>query len=147
MTWILILIALAAGAANPLQTGANAQLNKQLGHPLWATLTVYGSGLLGCLLLQLFVRQSLPSWSQLTEVRWWAWLGGLISIVSTVIGLTLAHRLGSSLFTGLSVTASLVTSLALDQFGMLGFDRHAASPARFTGAALMIAGVWLMTRG
>jgi transporter family-2 protein len=145
MSWLLFLSALAAGTANPFQSGVNAQLNKQLGQPLWASIVVYVTGRAGLIALQLCFRPSFPS-DKILGVSWWAWLGGLISIVPTVIGLTIAQRLGSGLFTGASVTAALVTSVLLDHFALIGFRQHPASPARVAGCALMIAGLWLIAR-
>ena len=143
MTLLLFLVALAAGIANPFQSGLNAELNKQLGEPLWATVIVYTTGLAAVVLLLLVFRHPLPA-GKLAGVSWWAWLGGLTSVISTVIGLTLVHRMGSSLFTGASITAALVTSVLLDQFGLIGFRQHTASPGRLAGCALMIAGLWLI---
>lgn len=145
MTWLLFLAALAAGTANPFQSGVNAQLNRQLAQPLWATIIVYATGLLALLVFQLFAQQPLP-FDKLTSVPWWAWLGGIVSIISTVIALSIAQRMGSGLFTGATLTASLVTSVLLDHFGLVGFRQHTASPARMLGCALMIAGVWLVAR-
>ncbi len=145
MPFLLLLVAVGSGLANPFQSGFNAELNKQLAKPVWATILVYTTGLLALLLVQLFVRETIPS-SKFAEVPWWAWLGGLISIVSTVAGLTLAQRLGSGIFTGASVTAALLTSVLLDHFGLIGFKPHPASPARLAGCALMIAGLWLVSR-
>ncbi len=147
MSWLIALIALAAGAANPFQAGTNAELNKQLHNPLWATISVYATGLLAVLLVQLVARQAFPDSSTLRSVHWWAWIGGIISIASTVAGLTLAHRLGSGLFTALTLTASVVVSVLLDQFGLIGFAKHTASPLRLAGCSLLIAGVWLVSRG
>ena len=146
MAWLFFLVALATGAANPLQSGANAELNKQLGTPVWAGIVVYVTGLSGMLLAQLVMREALPNSSRMGAVTWWAWLGGLISIASTMAGLTLAQKLGSGLFTGLSITAAILMSLLLDQFGWAGFRLHPASPARLAGAALMVAGLWLVAR-
>ncbi len=146
MAWLSLLAALLAGAANPFQSGANAQLNKQLGQPLWATVVVYATGLVGVLLALAVARERLPGAGQAQGVAWWAWLGGLISIASTMAGLMLAQKLGPGIFTGLSLTASLVTSVALDQMGWLGFRQHTASPGRLAGCALMIAGLWMVTR-
>ena len=146
MLWILYLAAIAAGAANPFQSGTNAQLNKQLGAPIWAGIVVYAIGLLGLLLLQIVTRHSLPDAGKVAGVNWWAWFGGLISIVPTMAGLTLAQRLGSGVFTGLSITAGLIMSVVLDQFGWVGFRQHTASPGRIAGCGLLIAGVWLVTR-
>ena len=109
MLSIAILIALAAGAANPFQTGVNAELNKQLQQPALAGVWVYLSGLAGLLLMGLALRQfSAAHLGRLAaafpQVPWWAWMGGLISIGSTMAGLLFAQRLGSGVFTGLSVT-------------------------------------------
>lgn len=145
MTFLIFLAALAAGIANPFQSGVNAELNKQLDEPVWTGLFVYITGLIALLVIQVFVREPLPA-GRLGAVPWWAWCGGLISIISTVIALTLAQRMGSGLFTGATITASLITSVLLDHFGLIGFKQHPASPARMAGCALMIGGLWLIAR-
>jgi transporter family-2 protein len=151
MVWIAILFALAAGAGNPLQAGANAELNRVLGHPIVAAVWVYLSGLAGVLLLALLLRAFVPApfvrvAASAGQVPWWAWLGGVISIGSTVAGLMLAQRLGSGAFTALSVTAAILMSVVLDQFGWAGFRQHAASPVRLVGCCFLVAGVWLVAR-
>lgn len=146
MVWLVYLLALAAGAANPFQSGTNAELNKQMGQPVWAGLAVYASGFAGLLLVQLFLREAWPTGGRMMQVSWWAWMGGVISIASTMAGLVLAQKLGSGLFTGLSITAALVVSVVLDQFGWIGFKQHTASPGRLVGCGLLIAGVWLVAR-
>jgi len=146
MTFVLLLAALAAGTANPFQSGTNAELNKQLGSPMWATILVYCSGLAGLLLIQAFVRGALPSAARMAMVPWWAWIGGLVSIISTMVAVMTAQKLGSGVFTGASITASLVTSVLLDHFGLIGFRQHAASPMRMAGCAIMIAGLWIVCR-
>ena len=145
MPWLLFLLALAAGAANPFQAGANAQLNKQLQQPVLAGVFVYASGFAVLLIAQLLRHQALPA-SRFAMVNWWAWLGRLISIISTMVGLTIAQRMGSGLFTGCSLTASLITSVVLDQFGLVGFRQHTASPGRLVGCCFLAAGIWLVAR-
>jgi transporter family-2 protein len=145
MTLLLFLVALAAGIANPFQSGTNAELNKQLGSPIWTGLIVYGSGLVALVVFQLWFRHPLPA-GKFPAVPWWAWAGGLISVIPTVIALIIAQRMGSGLFTGSSITAALVTSVALDHFGLVGFRQHTASPARLAGCVLMVAGLWLIAR-
>lgn len=146
MSILFFLFALLAGFANPFQSGTNAELNKQLNQPLWAAIVVYASGLAGLLLIQCFLRRAFPAGQEIEGVPAWAWLGGLISLVPTVIGLTVAQKMGSGLFTGAIITAALVTSVFLDQFGLVGFRQHAASPARIVGCGLMVAGLWLIAR-
>ena len=145
MAWFAVVMSIVSGIANPFQSATNAQLNKQLQAPVWTGILVYLIGLMGMLLVQLFARQPVPT-AHVGHVSWWAWTGGLISIFSTVAGLLFVQRLGSGIFTGLSITASLVVSVLLDQFGILGLKQHSASPGRLIGCGLLVAGVWLVSR-
>lgn len=140
-----IVLAILAGAANPFQSATNAELNKQIGQPAWAGLTVYATGLIGMAIVLAVSRQPFPG-GRLSGVHWWAWMGGLISILSTMAGLILAQKMGSATFTGLALTASVITSVLLDQFGLVGMRQHATSPARAVGCGLLIAGIWLVAK-
>ena len=146
MNWLIYLAAIAAGIANPGQAGANAELRKSVDQAVLTAIWVYLSGLAGILLIQLIVRDAWPGSQKLAQVPWWAWMGGLLSIASTMTGITLAQKLGSGVFTGISVTASLVTSVVIDHFGWIGFKVHPVSWPRAIGCVLMIAGVWLIGR-
>ena len=144
---LFYILALGAGAANPFQAGANAQLNKGLASPIWSAVWVYISGLIGVFFIQILVREAWPGARfGSNELPWWAWMGGLLSIGSTVAGLTMAQKMGSGTFTGITLTASLITSVLLDQFGLVGFKQHTASPMRLTGAGLLIAGIWMIVK-
>jgi transporter family-2 protein len=141
------IFAFLAGSASPVQAGASSQLNKGLASPIWSALFVYASGLAGVLLVQLVLRQAWPREKFAgSGLSWWVWTGGILSIASTLSGLTLAQKMGSGMFTGLSLTASLLTSIVLDQFGLMGFKPHPLSSLRATGAGLMIAGIWLIAK-
>lgn len=131
--------------ANPAQAGANSELNKDLATPIWAAAFVYLSGLGAMLLIEALMREAWPG-SRFAMAPWWAWLGGLLSIGSTLAGLTLAQRMGSGTFTGLSLTASVISSILLDQFGWMGFKPHPAHGLRLFGAAMMIGGLWLIAK-
>ena len=146
MNWVIYILAAAAGAANPAQAGANAELRKALNQVVAATTFVYLSGLTGTLIIQLLTREPLPGASKFAAAPWWSWTGGLLSIGATMAGAALAQRLGSGVFTGISVTASLAMSLVLDNFGWMGFKVHPASWPRLAGCALMIGGLWLMAK-
>ena len=145
MAWFAVLMSILAGAANPFQSATNGELNKQLQQPVWAGIAIYVTGLAGMLVIEALTRQRFPA-GNLGGVSWWAWTGGLISIASTVAGLMFVQKLGSGIFTSLSLTASLLVSVLLDQFGALGLKQHSASPGRLIGCALLVAGVWLVGR-
>ncbi len=146
MNWLLYLLSLGAGALNPVQSGANAELRRQLGTVMWSGAVVYIVGLAGVLFLQLFIREAFPSADKLVGTHWWAWLGGLASIGSTLAGVALAQRLGAGIFTGLNITAALAASILFDHFGWVGFRVHPASPLRLLGCALMVGGLWMVAK-
>ncbi len=131
---------------NPAQAGANAQLRKSLDQALPAAVAVYFSGLCGILLVQLFLRESWPGADKLMRTPWWAWTGGLLSIGATLAGITFAKKMGSGVFTGISVTAALIASVVLDHFGWIGFKVHPISWPRVFGCGLMVAGLWLVSK-
>ncbi len=145
MVLVVVLLAILAGALAPLQS-ANAELFKFWQQPLWTVGWVYLSGLSGVLLLQLLFRQAVPATQAVHAAPWWAWMGGIASIATTIISLMYAQKLGSGMFTGLTLTASIIVSIVLDQMGWLGFKQHAASPLRIAGGALMVGGVWLVSK-
>ncbi len=145
MQWIVILIAIGAGALAPLQ-GTNAELYKHWQQPIWTTIWVYLSGLAAILLVQGAFRQQIPAHEAVVAAPWWAWIGGVLSIVTTLAALMFAQKLGSGMFTGLSLTASILVSILLDQMGWIGFKQHPASPLRLLGGLLMVGGVWLVSR-
>ena len=147
MSFAGILLAIAAGVANPFQAGANAQLYKSFHESVWTALWVYVTGLGGLLLIEAALRYPAPATGDLLEAPWWAWTGGLLSIVPTIVGLAFAQKLGSGVFTGLSVTASILCSVAVDHFGLLGFTVRTASPMRMVGGAVMVLGLWLVSKG
>jgi bacterial/archaeal transporter family-2 protein len=142
----MYLLAAAAGAANPAQAGANAELKKTLHDALPATMFVYLSGLAGIILIWAIVRQPFPDGEKFAATPWWAWMGGLLSIAATLAGAVFAQKMGSGVFTGISVTASLIMSVVLDNFGWIGFKEHPATWPRMLGCGLMIVGLWMVAK-
>lgn len=142
------LIIVAAGLLVAMQAGSNATLQKSLQHPVLASIVSFGSGL-AALLLALAIytaitRAPMPRGQQWAAVPWWGWIGGTLGAVYVLSGVLTAEKVGSGIFVGLSVTASILASLAIDHFGLLGFHRHAAGPGRILGGALMVAGMLLI---
>jgi len=70
----------------------------------------------------------------------------LVGAVQVYAGLTLVNKVGAGAFVGLTVTAALTASLMLDHYGWFHMPTHAINTGRITGAALMIGGVFLISR-
>ena len=143
MQYLLYPLAMLAGLMNPLQAGCVGTVGKVLGRPLMAgVISVCGTALVtvvGSLLLGQF-----GFGGKAGQVPWWAWLGGIAGSVFLISQPVAAQKIGAGPFIGLTVTASVVASIVIDNYALLGFQQHAASVWRLLGAAMMIAGVTLV---
>ena len=143
-------VIVAAGLLVAMQAGSNAQLSKNLHHPVLASLVSFGTGvavLLFALAIYTAVTKApMPRGQQWSAVPWWGWIGGTLGAIYVIALVFTAEKVGSGICVGLSVTASILASIAIDHFGLLGFHRHAAGPGRLIGGALMVAGMTLIGR-
>jgi transporter family-2 protein len=137
---LLYLFVAAAGALTSVESGANAKLTDSLGGPWWPAL-IFSLISIGCLAIGALVWAGPFPAAQMAQVPWWAWAGGVISALYVMSMLIAPGQLGAGLFTGLTVIAAIIASIALDHFGLVGFPQHAAGLGRLIGAALMIAGI------
>jgi len=147
---MVYLFIVAAGLLVAMQAGSNATLQKSLQNPVMSSVVSFGSGL-AVLLLALAIytaitKSPMPRGQQWAAVPWWGWIGGVLGTIYVLTGVLTAEKVGSGIFVGLSVTASIVASIAIDHYGLLGFHRHAAGPGRILGGALMVAGMLLIGR-
>lgn len=146
--WHLYGLVLIAGALNAVQSGANAALGKSLGQPLMAALVIVAVSATSLLVVGLVSGQiAWPEPGRAAAVPWWAWLGGMMGALFVMSQLLVAGKIGAGAFMGVSVTAAVIASIALDHFGLVGFEPHPAGVARFVGGALMIGGVILVALG
>ena len=141
MKAVFLLIAVSAGIGSALQSGSNAALQKALATPLWAVVFVCLITASAALLVAGVAGAPLPTREHLAQTPWWAWLGGLFGLAFVFATVFASPKLGAGLFVALIVTASTVTSLALDNFGLMSFDVHKAGIGRIVGGLLMAAGV------
>jgi bacterial/archaeal transporter family-2 protein len=143
--WItpLILIAGALQAWGPPMNGA---LRGALVNPWLASLISFLPIVAFLFVLFVCLPRPLPSLGQVYAMPWWAPLGGLIGAFAVVAGLMFVDRIGAGAFAGLTITANILMSLAIDHFGWFGVSTHAMNPGRAVGAALMVGGIALIAR-
>ena len=123
----------------------NAQLRGALLNP-WLAATVSFLPVVFVFALIFLLRPfPLPKREDIAGVRWWMPLAGLTGAVAVFGGLLFVDKVGAGAFNGLLITANLLTSVALDHFGWLGMKQVKASPARLFGAAVMVAGIVLIS--
>ena len=143
--WYLYGIVLLAGIANAVQAGQNGALSKGLSQSLTAGLIV-AAGTASLILVVGLVsgRLAWPTYDQAVAMPWWAWFGGILGGGIVLAQFVVARQIGAAPFLGLLVTAGVLTSIVLDHFGWIGFDRHPAGIGRIVGGLLMVGGVALV---
>jgi bacterial/archaeal transporter family-2 protein len=87
----------------------------------------------------------LPTAASLSQMPWWAPLGGLVGAFAVVTGLLFVGKVGAGAYAGLTITANILMSLVIDKFGLFGINTHALTAGRMLGAALMIGGITLIS--
>jgi transporter family-2 protein len=87
----------------------------------------------------------LPNAEGLSQMPWWAPLGGLVGAVAVVAGLLFVDKVGAGTLAGLTITANILMSLLIDQFGWFHLPVHALNAGRIAGAVLMAGGIALIT--
>ena len=145
MIWLFGTLSFLAGVLNTVQSGANNTLAKGLGQPVLAALVVTLVNGLTYLVFGAFYGIGWPRDGALATLPWWCWIGGALGGAYVLATIFFSEKLGAGVFIGLTVTAAIVTSVAMDHFGLVGFKQHTASWPRLIGAALMIGGLTLVS--
>jgi bacterial/archaeal transporter family-2 protein len=143
--WLYPLI-LAAGALQAWGPPMNSALKKALINPWLSSLVSFRPIIAFLGVLVLCVPRPLPTVEGATQMPWWAPLGGLIGAFAVVAGLLFVSKVGAGAFAGLTITANILMSLAIDQYGLFGMQMHALSLPRMAGAGLMVGGIALICR-
>lgn len=143
---LFLLMALAAGVLLPVQAGLNAQLRSALGSPVAAALVSFLVGTASLSLVALLLRTPLPLGRAWAVTSPWQWSGGVIGAVYVLAAIVLAPKLGAATLIAAVVAGQMITSLLLDQYGLVSFPVHPLTLVRVLGAALVIAGVILIQR-
>lgn len=142
-----LIIALLAGAAVPFQAGSNAALGRLLGHPLWATLVSLGVSVLMVIPALLVMRAPMPQLAALAQAPWWAWLGGVAGVAYITAALMLTPRLGAAGFIVCVIAGQVVSSLLIDQWGLMGLAQRPVNGLRLAGVGLIVLGMLVVQWG
>jgi transporter family-2 protein len=143
--WLYLIIAM-AGALQAWGPPMNSALRNSLTNPWLASVVSFlpAVAFFGC--LWLCQPRPLTTTDGLAAMPWWAPLGGLIGAFAVVAGLLFVDRVGAGVYAGLTITANILMSLAIDKLGWFGLDVHPLSAGRIAGAALMVCGIVLISR-
>lgn len=143
----LWLLALASGVGLTIQVGMNAALRAQFGSAGAAALANFLIGIAALAMFLIAVRAPVPSRPAFTGAPWWAWFGGVFGAFYVAVVTVAGPRLGATVLLAVTVLGQLLAALVVDHHGWLGFPQQSVTFARVAGCALLLAGVWLVSRG
>jgi transporter family-2 protein len=139
---IALLIAAVAGMAMAVQGSLNAVLGKFVGQ-VEATLIVHiiGSVLAGIIVL---MGISKGDFGKLGEVPWYAYLGGILSVLIIYGVAASIPKVGMAVATTAIIVGQVSTAMLIDQFGLFGLEKVSFTLLKFVGLVLLAVGARLM---
>ncbi len=143
--WIVPII-IVTGALQAWGPPMNGALRNALVNPWLASLVSFLPVVAFISILTLCQPRPMPTLQGIDAMPWWAPLGGIIGSFAVIAGLLFVDKVGAGTLAGLTITANILMSLAIDHFGLFGIQVHAMSPGRAAGAALMVAGIVLISK-
>ncbi|MFJ2988056.1 DMT family transporter [Collimonas sp. NPDC087041] len=148
MPSLLLLLAFGAGAAISAQAAINGQLAASLsGNTIAAALFSFFSGTILLALIGLSRGGLSDALAQLPAQPWSRLIGGLLGASAIFCTVLLAPRIGLSNLLALVIAGQLVSSLLIDNYGLLGTAVRQVSLVKISGATVMLAGVLLTLFG
>lgn len=147
MTAILLYpFIIVAGVLQALGNSMNARLRNHLVNPWLAATVSFLPIVFVFTALFLLMPTPLPSLQSISTMPWYAPLGGLAGAVAVFGGLILVDKVGAGPFNGLTITGNILTSLALDAFGLFGLNGGGFKALPWLGGLLMVIGVVFIAR-
>ena len=137
---------LGAGVLQALGNSMNAQLRGRLVNPWHAASVSFLPIVFVFATLFLVMPTPLPTLETLGTMPWYAPLGGVAGAVAVFGGLAFIDKVGAGPFNGLTLTANILASLAMDAFGLFGLPAGGVKVMPWLGGLLMAVGVAFIAR-
>ncbi|MEN6389255.1 MAG: DMT family transporter [Syntrophomonas sp.] len=139
MNWLYLGIAALAGAAMALQGTFNAALGKSVG--VWSsTLLVHIIGTATALLIMLFCRSDWFNLEQLSQVPWYAFLGGILNVLIIYGVVKTIPQVGVGNATTAIIVTQILTAVLIDGLGAFGMKKYEFQYLDLLGIALLAIG-------
>jgi transporter family-2 protein len=142
MNLVLFVVAFCAGIAVSFQAAINSQMAAAVGaNSVVAALVSFLCGSAALAVLA-FARGGLPdALAALPDQPLWKFSGGFLGAAFIFCTVVLVPRIGLLNMVVLVIAGQLLTSMAIDHFGLINVAMRKVSPIRLIGATVMIAGV------
>jgi bacterial/archaeal transporter family-2 protein len=143
--WLYPII-LFAGVLQAWGPPMNGALRNSLSNPWLASIVSFLPIIALLMVVWFCLPKPMPTAESVSNMPWWAPLGGLVGSFAVIAGLMFVDKVGAGAFAGLTITANILMSLAIDQFGLFGVEQHSMNTGRSIGAALLVAGIVLISK-
>jgi transporter family-2 protein len=142
MNLVLFVVAFCAGIAVSFQAAINSQMAAAVGaNSVVAALVSFLCGSAALAVLA-FARGGLPdALAALPNQPLWKFSGGFLGAAFIFCTVVLVPRIGLLNMVVLVIAGQLLTSMAIDHFGLINVAMRKVSPIRLVGAFVMVAGV------
>lgn len=140
---MLMPLAIGIGIAMTFQTAINSQLREYLYSPLQAALLSFLVGTIALAAMVFFQPAEKPNLDTLQQIPWFLWLGGCLGGYAISVSIYTAPKLGFLTLSGLIIFGQIVTSMIVDQYGLLGTEKTPVNWQRLLGGVVIFTGVLL----
>ncbi|UXR78641.1 MULTISPECIES: DMT family transporter [unclassified Staphylococcus] len=142
-----IIIGLIFGCAPPIQAATNSALGQAVGSPIFASLISFSVGTLTLLVITtVFHRRFHITRTHETygPLKWWVFIGGALGVIFVTTIIVLTAQIGVTYTLVAVMIGQIITSLAIDHFGLLGIPARKISQQRLFGLIVIILAVTLI---
>ncbi|MEL6681801.1 MAG: DMT family transporter [Pseudomonadota bacterium] len=138
-------LVVAIGAALAFQAPINAALARSIGDPVWAAALSFGVGFV-LLAGVAMMRDSSLSLTQLTQIPWWALIGGALGAIWVLAAIWSVTALGAMTMFAAMILGQMIAALLIDSAGLLGLATRDISATRLAAIVCVGFGVVLSYR-
>lgn len=133
------------GVLTPVQTAANSRLRESVISPFVASLVSFTIGTLFLVVITFIEKGTLLFDSVLlTELPWWAWLGGVCGLWGLTVNIIIYPKLGAMQTALMPMLGQIVMGIVIDSFGLLRSQHFSFTFLRFSSVCLILAGMGMV---
>jgi transporter family-2 protein len=143
---VAVVLTVVAGGFIALQSPINSQLGRHVGS-IQGAFVSFVIGTLVLLVAAALARGGLGTIGHARDVSSWVYLtGGVLGAGYVTVALLSVRSLGTGGVIAATIAGELTVAVLLDQYGVLGVERHPITAARVAGIVLLAVGVLLIVR-
>jgi bacterial/archaeal transporter family-2 protein len=145
MKILLPFLVIIGGACSATMLATNVKLKESLQSPVLTVAVAFFIGSLVMLALSATGLLGRGDLSRVKEVPWWAWTGGLLSIVAVIILVFAKSQGNATAFVAAGgVFGQLLMAMLIDHYGWLETEKSPINGWKIAGAVLLLVGALLM---